>query len=181
MVPGGASPDSEVPMALTSKITLDIVSTLTKVLDLATGKTPLNRRAEYSWESGTGADQADLVFHDQRTLAASATENIDLAGGLTDAYGATITFARIKALIVIAAAGNTNDVQVGGAASNAWATWVANSSDIVTVKPDGILALVSPSATGYVVTAGTGDILKIVNSGAGTGVTYDIVLIGSSA
>lgn len=167
-------------MALTSKLTVDIVSTLTNVLDLATGKVPLNRRSEYSWESGTGADQADLIFHDQRTLGASSSENIDLAGSLTDAYGATITFARIKALIIIAAAGNTNDVQVGGAASNAFVNWVANSSDIVNVRPDGILALISPSATAYAVTAGTGDILKIANSGAGTSVVFDLILIGAS-
>lgn len=33
-------------------------------------------------------------------------------------------------------------------------------------------------ATGYAVTAGTADQLKVANSGAGTGVTYDIVIVG---
>lgn len=34
-------------------------------------------------------------------------------------------------------------------------------------------------ATGYAVTAGTADqTLKVANSGAGTGVTYDIVIVG---
>ena len=41
-----------------------------------------------------------------------------------------------------------------------------------------MLLLVAPGAAGYAVTAGTGDILKVANSGAGTGVTYDIVIVG---
>lgn len=167
-------------MALTTKITLDVISTLTKVLDLATGKTPLNRRQEYSWESGTAANQADLVFHDQRTLTASTAEELDLAGVLTDIYGATITFVRIKALVVVSAAGNTNLVQVGGAAANAFVNWVANATDILLVRPGGVLALVAPDVTAYPVTAGTGDKLRFAND-AGSSITYDIVIIGASA
>jgi hypothetical protein len=31
------------------------------------------------------------------------------------------------------------------------------------------------------VTAGTGDILQVANSGAGTSVTYDIIVIGTTS
>jgi hypothetical protein len=168
-------------MSLTSRLVVSTVATLTSALDLATGTVPLALQQSIELASGTGANQADRIWHDERTLTASSSENLDLAGSLADAFGTTITFARIKAIVVGAASANTNNVQVGGAASNAFVNWVANSSDIVNVPPGAVLALIAPGATAFPVTAGTGDILKIANSGAGTGVTYDIVLIGASA
>jgi phosphoserine phosphatase len=87
----------------------------------------------------------------------------------------------VKALIIKAAAANTNDVVVTSAAANGFITWTKAAGDGVNVKPGGILVLVAPNAAGYGVTAGTGDLLNIANSGAGTGVTYDIIVIGTSA
>lgn len=168
-------------MALDTRIELSLIATLTAGLDLSAIATlPLSYPRVCRWPSGTAEDQADLLWHDQRTLAASASETLDLAGGLTNAFGATLTFARVKLMVVAAADGNTNAVQVGGAASNAFVNWVANSSDVVNVMPDGQLWLIAPKA-GYAVTAGTGDQLKIGNSAGGTPVTYDIVIIGASA
>ena len=46
------------------------------------------------------------------------------------------------------------------------------------MQPGGTLLLVAPNAAGYAVTAGTGDLLKVANSGGSTGVTYDIVIVG---
>lgn len=168
-------------MALTSKLTVEAIAALTSALDLATGRVPLTFRRSYDLASGTGADQADKIFHDQRTLGASSTEDLDLAGGLTDAFGSTITFVKIRGLFVAAATGNTNNVQVGGAAANQFINWVADASDKINVRPGGIFALIARDTTGYAVTAGTGDLLRIGNSGAGTSVTYDIVIIGTSA
>src|SRR5262245_32188080 len=66
---------------------------------------------------GTGANQADRYFADTRPLAASGTEDLDLVGSLTNLRG-TVTFAKLKAILVIADAGNTNNVQVTRPASN---------------------------------------------------------------
>lgn len=165
-------------MALTTKITLKVVATHTNPLDLVTGTAPVNKEYAFSWASGTGANQADKLFSDTRTLAASTSEDLDLAGSLVSAFGKTITFTKIKAIIIAAASGNTNDVQVGGAAANQFINWVASATDIVNVAPGGLLCLIAPDADGYAVTAGTGDLLKLANSGAGTGVTFDIILIG---
>lgn len=152
-------------------------------LDLATATVPLNYHKSIALVDGVGAGQADMVWHDTRTLAASATEDLDLAGVLTDPFGNTLTFARIKALVIVAAAANTNNVLVGGAASNGFVTWVGDATDIVKLRPGAAFALFTgvADATGYAVTAATGDKLTIANSGAITGVTYDIVVIGASA
>jgi hypothetical protein len=120
---------------------------------------------------------------DTGTLAASANVDIDLAGVLTDPYGQTITFAKVKGLIVAAAAGNTNNVIVGGAAATQFASWVGAATHTVTVRPGGVLALFTGSAdaNGYAVAAGSTDFLRIANSGGTTSVTYDIWVIGTSA
>lgn len=170
-------------MALTSVLTAQAVCDYTSVLDLVTGSAPLSYRHRVSLASGTGAGQADLLFSDTRTVNASSNDDLDLAGSLTNAFGATLTFARIKALIVTAAAGNTNNVLVGGDATNTFLTWVGAEADNVILRPGACLALFAgvADATGYAVTAGTGDLLRISNSGAGTSVTYDIVILGASA
>lgn len=168
-------------MPLVSTLLVDFTATLTKALDLVTGEAPLRKRVSIPLASGTGADQADKIFSDQRTLTASATEDLDLAGGLTDAFGDAITFARVKAILIFASAANANNVLVGGAASNQFVNWVSDATDKIVVRPGGVFCLIAKDATGYAVTAGTGDLLRIGNSGAGTSVVYDIVIIGASA
>lgn len=155
---------------------------LTKALDLGTARAPHSLSRKMMLGSGTGAGKADRVFSDRRTLNASATEDLDLAGALIDAFGAAITFARIKGIIIAAADGNTNNVVVGNATSNAWAALLGATST-VTLRPGSFLAVGTgvADANGYAVTAGTGDLLKVANSGAGTAVTYDVHIIGASA
>lgn len=162
-------------MALVTQIAPYIKATKTTAADLVTATQPMDLRTVYDWASGTGANQADLIYSDTRTTDATG-ETLDL-DGLTDSFGVSVVFARIKMMLIRAAAGNTLDVYVGG---GDWATWVANSSDIVSVKPGGMLLLVAPAATAYAVTASTGDGLLIKASTTGN-VTYDIVLIGASA
>lgn len=150
--------------------------------DFTTPSAAFGRAYQVLLANGTGAGQADRIFHDQRTLAASATEDLDLAGVLTDSFGATVTFVRIKGLLVAASAANTNNVVLGAAAANPWATLLGATGTLI-VRPGTVLALFAgqADATGYAVTAGTGDLLKIANSAGGTGVTYDIALLGASA
>jgi hypothetical protein len=155
---------------------------LSTAIDLGVSKAPQSLSRSMSLASGVAAGQADRVFSDRRTLAASATEDLDLAGALVDAFGATVTFARVKGLVIAAAAGNTNNVVLGNATSNAWATLLGATST-VTLRPGAFLALGTGAAdaVGYAVTAGTGDLLKVANSGAGSSVTYDVHIIGASA
>lgn len=168
-------------MPLSTKLVAQVLAAQSSTLDLAAAAADVKGYRAISLASGTGAGQADRVFSDTRTLAASANEDLDLAGVLVDALGATVTFARVKGLYVAAATGNSNNVIVGGAASNGFVSWVGAATHTVTVRPGGVLLLAASDATGYAVTAGTGDLLRIANSGAGTSVTYDIVVVGASA
>ena len=127
---------------------------------------------------GVGAGQADKMFSDARSIAASQSQDLDLAGVLTDPLGGTLTFAKVKAIYIKAAATNTNSVVVGGAASNAFVgPW---SADATTALPPGGVLLLVHGGAGWPVTASTGDLLKIANSSSGSAVAYDIIIIGTS-
>jgi hypothetical protein len=167
-------------MPLDASYSLSVAATLTNQLDFTTVSAPISRIYQQILTDGAGANQANRLFHDQRTLAASANEDLDLAGVLTDPFGATITFARIRGLVVAAAATNTNNVIVGGAAATQFSSWVGAATHTVIVRPGGFLALFAPDATAYAVGAGATDFLRIANSAAGTSVTYDIILLGSA-
>ena len=165
---------------LQGSINLAVALDLVKGLDIGEVSYPAKTGANYSFTNGTGANQANMVFVDTRTLAASAAEDLDLSGtALTDAFGTAIAFTAIKAIIVKAAAANTNDVQVGGDASAGIASIFGNVADFISVKPGGMFCVVAPNATGYALTATTADLLQITNSSSGTGVTYDIIIVGT--
>lgn len=167
-------------MALDTKIKLTVASALTGAIDLQPLSAPLNLAFTKALTTGTGANQADKLWSNTSTIAASGTDSIDLAGSLSDAFGAALTFARIKAVVVVAAAGNTNDVQVVRPASNGAPLFLA-AGDGIPVRPGGMFCWVCGDATGVAVTAGTGDLLNVSNSAGGSSVTYDIVVIGASA
>lgn len=166
-------------MTLQTDVTLKLVATQLSSLDLADGKFPLSIAKILSMATGTSSGQADLLFADQRTIAASGSENLDLTGSLTDAFGTTLTFAAIKLLYVYAAATNTNNVNVSSDGTNGVPMFLA-LGDGVKVVPGGMQFWTAPGA-GIAVTASTGDLLTFANSSSGTSVTYDVVIIGTSS
>lgn len=168
------------PLTDTS-VAVAVKGTLQNSLDLKTVTAALNFGRSISLANGTGASQADKMFDDTRTIAPSGTDDLDLAGVLVDAFGTAITFVKVKAIIVAAAAGNTNNVVVGAAASAQFVGPFGAATHTVHVRPGGLLVLACSDATAWGVTATTADLLRIANSGAGTSVTYDIVIIGTSA
>lgn len=166
-------------MALDTKLYLELVANYTGTSDLTTPSAPIAVKRQINLSSGAGANAADLVWADTRTVAASATDSLDLAGTLGGLLGGTVTFARIKGLIVAAAAANTNNVLITRPASNA--VPLLSAAGNIPVKPGGVFCWFDPSAAGVVVTAGTGDLIDFVNSAAGTSVTYDVVIIGAAS
>lgn len=169
-------------MAVTATVSQVVNGTQTTALDLGTASFPFTNTASVAYATGTAAGQVDLVFTDTRTLAASATEDLDLAGALTGAFGTTLTFARIKALQFKADAGNTNNVQVTYKATNG-VPWLMAAGDGIALRPGAAFTWSSglTDATGVVVTAGTGDLITVTNSAGTTGVTYTVVILGCSA
>lgn len=166
-------------MALATNLLARIRAVLTGTADHATPQAAVELSQSIELETGTGSNQADKIFSDQRTLSASASEDLDLAGVLADLLGSTITFVKVKAIFIKAAAGNTNNVVVGNG-SNPFLGGFGSAAHTWAIPPGGMFMVAAP-VSGWSVTAGSADILKVANSGAGSSVTYDIVVIGTSA
>jgi hypothetical protein len=129
--------------------------------------------------SGVGSNQADLVFSDKRTLLASASENLDFIGVLSDPLGTLLSMAKIKAVLIIADPLNTNSIIIGngvnpnllgfGAAAHTW-----------TIPPGGVFAVANP-LVGWPLLTGASDSIKVANGGAGSSVSYTVVVMGTSS
>jgi len=114
--------------------------------------------------TGTGADQANQVYYDAQTIALSTRVTYDLAGTLVDVFGDTITFARVKTIMIYnASTAGVLDVGGGtdGGGTNAFVNWISAAAEEVEVRPGGFLLLHAPDATAYPVTAATADILGL--------------------
>lgn len=167
-------------MAVTAKLTAEFSATQTGSNDFGGPEfTPLARKV-LKFADGTGANQADILFCDERTIAASGSEDLDLAGELSNAFGATIAAAEVVAILVIASASNTNNVVLGDATSPI--PLFGGTNPTFSVKPGGFFFVAAPNAAGLLtVGAGSTDDLKVANSSSGAGVTYQIAILARSA
>ena len=169
------------PTTLRAKIAATIEATYKNILDLSTIEDRHSRNVPIELGNGTGANLADLLFHDTRTIAASGSEDLDLAGGLTNPLtGAAMTFVELRAVIIRAATGNTNNVRFSRPASNGVPLFLA-AGDGIDIPPGGQFMWACAADGKVTVTAGTGDLLTVANSSSGTTVTYDITIVGTSA
>jgi len=138
-----------------------------------------------SWTDGTASatDVVDLVWSDQNTVTASATNTIDLGtgGGLTDMFGTSIVpFVEVVGIFVKNVSTTAGDIlHIGPHSSNGLTgPWVA-AGDLDSVYPGGVWC--AWNSTGWTVTDGSVDTVRIIETGGANTVTYKIVIIGRSA
>jgi hypothetical protein len=129
--------------------------------------------------AGTGLGQADLMFSDSRTIAASGTDPLNLTATLKDPLGATITMVHVKAILIVAASTNTNNVVIGNAASHPIAGIFAGTTPTIAIPPGGSFLFTS-LGVGVPLVASTSDQLGVANSSSGSTVTYKVIIIGTS-
>jgi hypothetical protein len=161
----------------TARINLDIPWTAKKDVDgvnYSGGKTFNNLIALV--EGTSDGQLSKIVQKLAESVDATSANTYDLAGSLTDQFGATITFTKIK-LIAVVNKSTTELLYIGGNAAEI--PLFGNVNDKLKI-PAGGMALplaVSLNASGIAVTGTTGDILTIENPGAGAA-TYDILIAG---
>lgn len=163
-------------MSLIAKINVLLNITHTKDVDLNTLRDTMNLTRGVSFTDGTGANQAEVIFHDNRTLADAANETIDLQDGtLSDPFGDAVTMSKLKALYI---KNNSTDANllIGGAAATVLSLF-ADVTDILPLRPGGEFLITAPDANGIDVS--TNADLKLAHDGTGSSsLTYDIVAIG---
>jgi hypothetical protein len=133
----------------------------------------INPSPSITFADGAGANAANKIYQNTVALSAGAA-SLDLAGSLTDAYGSTAVFVRVKAIYI---KNNGTATMTFGAGSNPWAT-LLNSTGTLKLPAGAFMLIASPDATGYAVTSGTGDLLNV--SGTGTD-TFDIAILGATS
>lgn len=153
---------------------VSLSGTFSSADDLTTVSQSIGISVQQSWTNGTDSNQANQFYSDQITASASA-ESIDLAGSLTDVFGSTITFTKVRGLYVRNRATTTAfDLTIAG---NFMTTSViGGSSQNLVLEPGGVLLLTAP-VDGYVVTAATADVISF-DPGANT-VTFDVAIYGT--
>jgi hypothetical protein len=167
-------------MPVTAEVRLSVTGHHTSAIDLGTGDFPFTLASSVSLSSGVAAGMVDREFTDTRTLVASATEDLDLAGVQTDPFGALITFATIKGIFIKAASGNTNNIHISRPAGATGVPLFLAISDGFVLRPGYTFALFG-SGAGITVTPASGDLITITNAAGGTSVSHDIVILGTSA
>ena len=136
-------------------------------------------------EKSVTFSDADILWVDERTVATGANDDVDLAGVLTDAFGATITAAELVAVMIIngpkTGSANTTNLTIG-AGSNPFVGFLGGTSPTIgPLKPGAVFMLASNDAAGIgTVTASTADILRITNS-SGASATYQIAILGRTS
>lgn len=135
--------------------------------------------------NGTLANQADLVFFDERSVNASSNDDIDLTGVLTTALGASFAAAKIVTIVVINkqkdGTANVSNLTIGGG-SNPFLGFLGGTTPTIgPIPPGGFFAIGSPALAGVgSVTGGSADILRVANGSGGTN-KYQIAIFARTA
>ena len=163
-------------MTLSAQIAIKFNLSNQKALDLNTAKDIVSMSRGINFQNGTGANQANKLFHDTRPLGDAANETIDLHDGtLKDAFGDPLEIDKLKVLYI---KNNSKDANllVGGAAATQIGLF-ADVTDILKLPPEGDFFFSAPGDAGVDVT--TNSDLKLEHDGTGSnGLTYDIVAVG---
>ena len=141
--------------------------------EINTPTTMLDFAPNSSYSYGTGNNQINKIWQQERTVTAAA-ENLDLAGVLVDDFGNTLTFTLVNFIIIANLSETALEVlTITGSFCNA--IFAAGGTYVDTIGPSGHWAKDNP-IDGYAVTATTADIIT-VNPGAAT-ITYRVAIGG---
>ena len=145
--------------------------------------TTVTGSAQESLTYGTATGQVNLIVAQDRTLAASSNETLDLYGSTTplaDIFGANALFRHIKYIaIYIVSGGDVSGLQIGNAGSNPFLGPFGGTSPTVLIYPNGPGFQVGEPTVGWAVTTAAGQ-LKITNESSSVSVNYRIVIGGTT-
>jgi hypothetical protein len=131
--------------------------------------------------NGSAADQANTIWSDQRTVAASGHDDLDLTNLTHTLFGSTLSIdlASVKAILLVNTSTTTNDrLRFDSSVANACtAPFGGSATSLVEIGADSAL-LLSSKKDGWTVDS-THKILRVANPSADA-ITYNIVILGTS-
>lgn len=160
--------------ALTGRTGTNVFLEYSGAAEIATPKLVLSRFSPISWTFGTGANQINVLFQDQRsTDNTGETLNLYDSGSLLDCFGNALTMAALKFLYVKNTHANLILEIFGNAANDLLI--MDGTTDAVQIPAGGEFYWSAPTAAGIVTTANKN--LFVAATAAGT-ITYDIIAGG---
>lgn len=134
----------------------------------------LNSNFQFSF--GTGAKQANNLYDAKFTLAANATQDLDLnGGGLVNAFDQAFSITKIK-VIYIFNASVVDTITFGAAPANPLLS-ITTLSGQERIPPGAFILKATPDAAGWVVAPGA-DTVRITNGPTGSTDVY-VGILGS--
>lgn len=130
--------------------------------------------------AGSGSGQCSwLYWSDARSLAATTFDTFDLAGALTDPFGATITAATLKVVaIAISGPDGTKSLRFGPQNQSNAAQLGFGGTGVQAYETIFDWHKATNLVSGWTITATTADKVFVYNPGAGT-IVYSILMAGT--
>lgn len=167
--------------ALTSSVAVELAWLLSEADDLDTPKVEAYRRVFHSFASGSGSGQANKLFRDSRSLAASASETLDLSALTENIIGdsRTVAFATVRALLVVNTSTPSDSILTvtTSGTSDPLTALFGGAAGTQKLGP-GDAWLFTRRLAGITVDSGNKD-LKFTNSDNDATTTYDLIIIGT--
>ena len=157
-------------MALNAQILLSILAHESDAGDISQTLRATPATYALALADGTGANQAQVVWSDARTIAAGGTDSLNLLSlsDTRDGAAVTVAFSQVKA-VYVRNTHATESLSVGGSTIGAFAGLPAVLAR--TLPPGGVYLATAPSADGF-----GGSAAQFV--APASEVTYEIILIG---
>jgi hypothetical protein len=161
--------------ALTARVVLTVNTSYTATGGLGTTSDSLNLDYGVTLTNGTGANQANVIYHASRSLADDANEVLCLDDdSLTDPLGSTIEMNILKALVVYNTSSEAS-LTIGGGTKPV--DLCAEPNDVIVIPAGGKFMYAAPSATGLALTDHND--LNFTHNGEGTAaLTYKVIIVG---
>lgn len=172
-------------MATTYTLTATTIASITtlnkRVDELGTGQEAKTTQQKTSYASGQGDTQVQQHYRKEQGVTSSDWD-LDLYNALTDIFGQTIIFERVRSLLVRNRSEVEGDnINVGPLGQgNGWTDPFDGDADgKLRVPPGGAMLIDAPLGQGYEITA-TSQALRIEHDAVSTTVTVQLEIIGSA-
>lgn len=162
--------------ALTGSSNVVINITNSKALDFNTIVDGLAISTGITWSFGTGANQANVLYHDKVQLSSGGSTTIAVSdSSKSDAFGDVLNLSALK-LLYIKNNAVTGILSVLGTTTTALPI-LADPLDIIEIVAGGFFLWVAPTAAGIVVTTNE-NLLLALSAGGESSIDMDVVMLG---
>jgi hypothetical protein len=164
-------------MSVSGKVSLRVDFLEALAQDLGAKQFNLTKSLLLSLDDGSGLNQVSKLYADDFSQIQSVNTDLDLNPGPTGAFAA-VAFTTLKGIIVFAGSANPGNLIIGNVTNGIVAPFGA-ATHSQSVSPGGFYANLNPSATGWTVTAGTQDLVRIASAATAGTYTGSIILLGT--